>query len=613
VIEVFFRVSFYLVVGIALLGACTWYVQSLYQSITGRGEVVIAPFEVVGSGDAKNRGTALAHMLHARLSEIERDIRIAQRELTGKHPQRPASARSSASNGGAPPATSSSADAAAPKDSIAMPQLLTQPVELRAGLLEPADINISVGGVQVGGVVAWMQRLVSQPRTLVFTLYESKEGAQLSGSLSSLGMREQGVRIDLPLSPGQDAVPMNRIVEQAAYEIVRQRLAADPSNRVEVLTGTEFQGLVEVLRDTAALNRRVALRRGALPEFQDVLGKVSRLADEVPEWYQINYLAGSVAESAKDLDAASKYFGRVLEVTAKDAAQSDLHGKLSARVAELKSSIAAASPGNDATDADSPDTRSARQEIESYVQTATNVLNALLGHQLSNPRVKINTSKGPERWLSYWDGRQVVAPEATRYLPDAVYRQAAWPHILRLAGSGALDGDDGSTEAILYSYADVFPMLIQQTVLKQDEKTSRWELAPGWVEMFGGQDLAKAKTKTPYMSFAELGTANAAKARGNEQVGHMRDFDNKGDPSRRKYVNSGILNRAFYEAARRLGSAKAAQIWVAALRQLKTTRKVDFQRFAVMLKDAAAKGDQPVLREALLTVGLDPQATGAGA
>jgi hypothetical protein len=602
--EVFFRAAFYLITGIALVGACTWYVQSLVQAVTGRGEVVIAPFEVVGSANGKDRGVALAHMLHARLREIERDLRVSQRELTSAHGAVPAGPTPGAS-GSQGSAGAASANRTA--DAISMPQLLTQPVEMRAGLLEPADINISVGGVQVGGVVAWMQRQISNPRTLVLTIYERKNGVQVSGSLHALGMSDEGMRIDIPLDGAENDVPMDMVVEQAAYEIIRRRLALDSSNKVEVLSGNEFQTLVEVLRDTAALNRRVALGRGALPEFQELLGKVSRLADEVPDWYQLNYLAGSVAESAKDLEAASKHYTRVVSVITKDSSQPAMRDRLNARLAELKTQTEAAAPPTDAAGSGSPAKR-AREKIEAYAQTATSILNGLLGHQLPSPRVKVTSGEGQESWVSYWDGRQVVVPPAAADLPDIVYREASWPHIMRIAGSGALDGDDGSTEAILYSYADIFPMLIQQSVLKQDEKSSSWELAPGWLEMFNGKDLAAAKTKTPYLSFAALGTKAHASAMGaTNQVAHMRDFDTKSDPMQRKYINSGILNKAFYEAARRLGTAKASDIWIGALKQLKTVRKVDFPRFAVLLNDAAGEADRVQLREALLAVGLDPQ------
>lgn len=603
--DLFLRVVFYIVTGVALAGACAWYVQSVYHEVTGRGEVVIAPFEVVGSANSKDRGLALAHMLHARLREIERDMRVAQQELMGAHATKAPAKLATMQNFEPVPVESGM-----PVSRMPMPQLLTQAVELRAGLLEPTDINISVGGVQVGGVVAWLQRLMSNPRTLVFTLYERKDGAQLSGSLNALDMRDEGVRIDITLDQGQDVVRMDKVVERAAYEIVRRRLARDSSNRVEVLNGTEFQQLIEVLRDTAALNRRVVLGRGALPEFQELLGKVSKLADEVPEWYQLNYLTASIAESAKDLETAVTYYGRAHTAVTKDTRQAALGEGLKVKLAQLKETIVAVAPGAENVNVVTlgQTDSSPRKKIESYVQAATTYLNGLLGHDLPIPKVKINAGRGTEALMTYWDGQQVVAPRATADLPDIVYRQASWPHILRIAGSSALDGNDGSTEAILYSYADIFPMLVQLHALKQNEKTSRWELGPGWVEMFNGTDLVKTKTRTPYLSFAALGTPTQATAMGaTNQVSHMRDFDTRSEHGQRKYINSGILNKAFYEAARKLGAAKATEIWVSALKQLKTVRKPDFARFAVMLVEAAPASDRAQLREALLVVGLEPQ------
>ena len=60
-----FLFAFYAAGGLILIAACVWYASSLYTYITGTGELVIAPLEVVlpnGSID-KNGGVALAHML----------------------------------------------------------------------------------------------------------------------------------------------------------------------------------------------------------------------------------------------------------------------------------------------------------------------------------------------------------------------------------------------------------------------------------------------------------------------------------------------------------------------------------------------------------------------
>src|SRR5262249_52554707 len=102
----------------------------------------------------------------------------------------------------------------------------------------------------------------------------------------------------------------------------------------------------------------------------------------------------------------------------------------------------------------------------------------------------------------------------------------------------------------------------------------------------------------PYRSFKEPGKAY----REDVQVAHMRQYVTRNDTAVR-YINSGILTKAFYETAIRTSTDRAAEIWIAALRKLKDT--VDFTQFAKILSDEAG-GDQKSVGEALQVVGLNP-------
>lgn len=594
--DIFLRIAFYVLTGLALAGAGVWYIQSLYRTMTGRGEIVIAPIVIVGDGDQANRGLALAHMLHARLSEIESDIRRAQNELMTDPAAAPLDSHAESSG---------HQTAAATGTQYPMPQLLTQAVELHTRLLESANIDVSVGGVQVSGLVTWLQREIA-PDPLVLTLYEGKGTTQVSGSLRSLGVRDDAIRVPLSAQPGADSVPADTLIERTAYEIVRRRLAQEAGNRVEVLNAVEFQTLVEVLRDTAQLNRRVALGRGALPEFQDLLARVSGLADAVPEWYQLNYLAANIAESAKDPERARHFYEQARSQVARDPKQNALAQNLRQKVAALDKQLAATSDTGTAAETADASAQSARERIKGYLVAANNYLNAFFQQTLPVPSLLIKGNPGRDGWASYWDGKRVVVPQAAQYLPDIVYRESSWPHIMRVVGSDALDRND-DTETILYSYADILPVLIQQHELKQDEKSSHWELSPGFQEVASGQDFEKIKTRTPYLSFAALDTGGNRAVGGISQVGHMRDFDSHSNRTVRNYVNCGILNRAFYETAKRISSLRAAQVWGQALTRLRGQTRVDFFRFAQLLYESAPASERMQVRDALAVVGLDTQ------
>jgi hypothetical protein len=588
----------FVLMGFALLGANAWYASAVYKAVTGRGEIIIAPIVVTEKG-GQDKGVALAHMLQARLREIETDLQRAQKELMSPDPAPagqppPGAAPASSGAGGVTPALARSA----------MPRLLTQPVALRSRLLESTQLDVSVGGVPVGGIVNWLQRQMETSQILTLTLYEGKGSAQISGSLSPLGLKDDAVRVPLQVADGAESISMNELIEATAYEIMRRRMAEDSSNRAEALDRSEFQTLVEVLRDTAWLNRRVALGRGAIPEFVELLEKVTPLADEVPDWYQLNYLAASIAESAHDPESARNFYLRVEGAAAK-AKENALLDHVKGKLSKLNESLTASDETETPTGPGSELARSAKDKIKGYISTATEYLNVLLGHELPVPPVQVKTKLDAEGWISYWDGKKVVVPRTAEALPDIVYREASWPHVINVVGSEAFDRKD-ETATILHSYVDILPMLIQQDQLKQDAKTSQWELGVGYEEIADGQPAAQVKKGTPYLSFKLLGTTRA-RSGGWSQVGHMRDFDSVRPREERVYINCGIFNRAFYESAQRIGSLESAKIWVAALRRLKNEKRVDFPRFAQILYEAASQSERNQVRAALSAVGLDPK------
>lgn len=476
-----------------------------------------------------------------------------------------------------------------------MPQLFTQPADLRIQLLDPADVKLSVAGVDVGGALPWMQNFLAAPRSLQLTLYQGKSSSQIFGTLQAFGLRDQSLRITVRHE--QDSVQMEKVIDAVAYEIARRRRADGDDHRMRVIDASEFQTLVEVMHGAALLNRRVANGRAALPEFQDLQARLSPLVEQVPDWAPLDYLAGTIAESARDREAAVRYYGLARQALQRDGDPQALGRRVASRLDELNRLIAAAKADAAPTVAVTP-----RQAIERYVRTATDYLNALLGQDLSAPKVRFinKKKKDPPGALSFWDGQNVVVPPEVEHSPDIAYREASWPHIMRLAGSEAASDYESPMLGILYGYADILPMLIQQHELRQNAQSSKWDLVAAYDEQPGA-----------YVSFAHLGMPSGGSV-GGTYVAHMKDYVSSGSATARMHTKSGIIAKVFYETARSLGTDKAAGIWAKALQTIKNAGKLDFQRFADLLNQAADEGDRPTLREALLRVGLDPAPKVAG-
>jgi hypothetical protein len=294
VVADFLRISFLALGALILTAAVIWYLQFCYQEIRGSSVIVIDPLTVVDQEGKGNEelGKALALMLQARLESLTNELREAQEGLTAS-------------------ATTATVQAAAGVTRVGDVRLWTQDVALHTGLLQPVDMKLSVGGVEVGGMLPWLQRRMSRDRTLHFTLYTRDGEAQVFGSLTPLQLNGSALRLSLPGTDGK-APALDTIVDSLAHEIVRRMLAQDSSNRLESLNAGEFRTLASVLVSAAESNRKSLQGRPAQKEFADLVPQVATLADDVPQWAELGYLTAWVADKARDSATAVRYYSRTV-------------------------------------------------------------------------------------------------------------------------------------------------------------------------------------------------------------------------------------------------------------------------------------------------------------
>jgi hypothetical protein len=286
------RIGFLTLVIFTLGLVVVWLIQYSYQEIRGTGQVVIDPLTVIDDGGKNNEdvGKALALMLHSRLESVTSDLRGAQDELTATS----VATASVATNG----------------VRVGDVRLWTQDVALHTGILQPVDMKLSVSGVEVGGILPWLQRFLSSRRTLHFTVYVHGDQAQVFGSLTPLRLSGAGMRLTLKGEDGK-APTFDAVADALAYEIIRRWLAQEPSNKLELLHPEEFKTLANAVVSAAASNRRSMLGRPAQNEFADLLPEVSALSDEVPDWPELGYFAAWIADKSRDSVTAMKYYARV--------------------------------------------------------------------------------------------------------------------------------------------------------------------------------------------------------------------------------------------------------------------------------------------------------------
>src|SRR5262249_9455952 len=141
--------------------------------------------------------------------------------------------------------------------------LFTTPTTLKTHLFEPAEIKLAVAGVDVGGVIPMVQRLLANRRTLEFTFYERDKDVIVSGSLAALGLPGEAIRLVVDKSSDGKFVDLDQVATRVAAELMRRRLLGDPSNRIGRLGLDQFIELLDILDGAASLKQQGVSPRGS--------------------------------------------------------------------------------------------------------------------------------------------------------------------------------------------------------------------------------------------------------------------------------------------------------------------------------------------------------------
>jgi hypothetical protein len=569
------RILLYLSIGSGLLSANLWFIHTVQKALFG-GELVIGTFQIIGKdGDNTKLGNAMAYMLEAQLGEIRQDMEASQNSLIK-----------------AQVSTSESQDKAISPIAFFPPKSLKQ-VSIPTELFEPLSVKVAVGGVEVGGILSWLQRWMVSERALNFAVYYEGDKAIVTGNLGAFGRsRNDTFKIETKATPDE-------ITRNIAYVLIHKKLSEEPNSKVGALSRDEFRTLLEILRDAAESNRKIELGRPQNKEFQDLFSKSDRLVTQIriKDWYELIYLTANLAESAENYDKALEFYKQIQKLSQEsgqkitwlkpqmlDGKIEKLRGKATVRIRETQEEAAKAI-GEDAA-------------------YAVNFLNALFKFNLSIPPIKILDKN--ER-NAYWDGEHYNAPPQVQYLHDVTYQQNAYPFIERTVKFE----NQGQSGALHISYGDIFATLIKQERLKQTAQTADWTIAPGGVAWIRQEDILNSKDRSALRSLKAPGTAYNDSLLGKDpQPAHFKNIYKGSNDNGGTHINGGIPNKSFYETAIRIGSDKAGKIWYKALLKLKP--KSQFQDAATATYQEAGilygnnSAEQQVVKAAWEIVGLTP-------
>lgn len=315
------RVALFLVIGGALLLANVWFVNQAFENFFHRG-IVIAPFQTFGDGAS---GATLAYLLQARLDRVQSDLAHAQEVLTATKeissgPPHIETQETTTSQGGKHPPPP-------------LPLLWGSPVQFNTSLFKPVDMKIAVGGVEVGSILPWLQRVLVRRETLSFSVSYAKGKTVIAGDVHALGAGDSSLWAQTPVTDAAD------IADLLAHEIIRRKLAYVPdSGWVRALDGQEFRDLSDILIATAELNDRIAKGQVVQKQFAELLPGVEALTNKLPDFHELLFLAGTIAENGGADEKALRFYSRLDDLLQDANAQSveDLSPAVRGKLIELR-------------------------------------------------------------------------------------------------------------------------------------------------------------------------------------------------------------------------------------------------------------------------------------
>jgi hypothetical protein len=282
--DIVLRIGAYVIVGVLLLALNGVFIRRIYYEFhRNEPSPVVAPFRIVGVKDDPDRGKVLAQMLIARVDRLNKELTESMKVLN----------------------ESSSQKAEAP--------LRVRPADIRFesrvfddasfGEYEPVDVNLSFGGVELGGLVAWGQRLLMSDRMISISV-------QYAGPKTTLSMtpnRSAGESLWLELESADDRA----MITDLAYVLVKRGWESN-DEEMKKLTLEEFKALTMMIDDVARV--KLAGDRATLADYTALYAQIDQLLtphSRAWESQRILKMCAVIADMAGNKSQASALYARL--------------------------------------------------------------------------------------------------------------------------------------------------------------------------------------------------------------------------------------------------------------------------------------------------------------
>ncbi|MDJ0945581.1 MAG: hypothetical protein QNJ30_19105 [Kiloniellales bacterium] len=312
--DILIRALAFSTIGLVLLTANLWFLRAVYRQFLD-SEYVISPFNIV---DPKGKtpegaGLAMAQMMAGRLVSIQTQLEAA-RETPAPGPSDPS-------------------DTADPLGATAL--FITRPVEIPTDLFEPVEIRASVGGVEVGGLLSYLQRQLAVERAIHFSLHQQADNAVLTADFGAFAPDYGALWFETGSDPGE-------IAAYAAYALLHARLSESRQSRIRQLDLAAFRGLIETVIAIDAANRKALQGYVVDDQLAQHLRSLEGQLRAAPGWPELIYMVASTAEGIGNTGKAVSHYRKLVAMpkAEREGANLQIFDLAEARLAALGTTAA---------------------------------------------------------------------------------------------------------------------------------------------------------------------------------------------------------------------------------------------------------------------------------
>jgi hypothetical protein len=307
--DVHLRILIFVVAGLVLLTANLWFLRATTRTFFSN-EFVIRDFSVIDPTGSlpDGAGQAVAQMAVVQLLQIQALLVDAGAAAAVRAQPSVESGRFGATS-----------------------LFVTRPVEIPTGLFKPVDIKVSVGGVEVGGLLSYLQSLIGEEQAILFTIHNVSNRSVLSADFGAFAPEIA------PLWFKTDTKDLGEIATFAAYALLHARLARDRTGPLSYLDLPEFRTLIETITGIDAANRKIGQGVAAEDSLAKYLTSLDGLATKVPDWHELHFMIASTSESLGQTGKAILHYRKLTSASAnrRKAGNTSMYTEADTRLATL--------------------------------------------------------------------------------------------------------------------------------------------------------------------------------------------------------------------------------------------------------------------------------------